>query len=77
MFIVTDAPQAYDGFGTRTVRVVGTTRHGDVRQVETPDEHARWQECRYCSGGVYIVANEAQWADLAPFLLKIGDLKPV
>jgi hypothetical protein len=48
----TDAPEAYDGFGTRTLAVVGLSRRGPVRKVETPREHAEWQRNPGGSGGV-------------------------
>jgi hypothetical protein len=59
----TDAPEAYDGFGTRTLAVVGLSRRGPVRKVETPREHAEWQRMRYGSG-LHCFMTEAQWADM-------------
>jgi hypothetical protein len=55
---LTDAPACYDGFGTRTARVLvlppdgwhGNGRGGPVREVETPKEHVEWQRSRYSSG---------------------------
>ncbi len=51
----TDAPDRYDGFGTRTVRIIGTMTCGShagqpVREVQTPAEHVQWQRLRYMSG---------------------------
>lgn len=60
----TDAPEAYDGFGTRTVEIVGIheTALGKrlVRLVETPSQHAGWQRSRYESG-LYLCADEEKW----------------
>lgn len=49
---LTDAPEAYDGFGTRTVRpVVATTKNGDpVREVAISPDARDWQTARYFSG---------------------------
>ncbi len=55
----TDAPVDYDGFGTRTLRVVGTGPRGSVRLVETPDLHLEWQRARYASG-MYLSASESE-----------------
>jgi hypothetical protein len=47
----TSAPEAYDGFGTLTLEVVGKCRRGNVvRKVSTPVEHFEWQTMRYGSG---------------------------
>ena len=46
----TTAPSDYDGFGTETLRVVGTMAGKPVRQVDTPVEHVEWQRQRYGSG---------------------------
>lgn len=52
----TDAPAAYDGFGTKTLRQVAVSMRSGaggypVREVETPADHFRWQVGRYESGG--------------------------
>jgi len=49
---ITDAPEAYDGFGTETVELLGKLdRNGNVvRLVRTPARHAQWQRMRYGSG---------------------------
>lgn len=48
----TTAPEAYDGFGTKTVaRDHIHDSKGIVRTVETPSEHIEWQRLRYASGG--------------------------
>ena len=65
MKLYTDAPTNYDGFGTRTIAIVGRMNCGihygkPVRLVETPDEHAEWQRCRYESGCAF-AATEAEW----------------
>lgn len=46
----TTAPDDYDGFGTRTIGIVGYDSGKPVRQVEIHPEHLRWQESRYGSG---------------------------
>ena len=56
----TDAPPVFDGFRTITLRTVGKSRRGPVREVETPAEHAEWQRSRYASG-MYICASEEQF----------------
>lgn len=66
----TDAPEAYDGFGTRTMveRAGCLCRHHKdpdpskmVRLVETPEAHAEsWQRPRYGSG-LYITDSPEQW----------------
>lgn len=59
----TDAPPRYDGFGTRTRKVLGFLRGPlgarAVREVETPQEHLSWQRGRYQSG-MYLSADEEQ-----------------
>lgn len=56
----TDAPVAYDGFGTKTIRVLGKRRGKEVRIVETPEEHAQWQRDRYASG-LYFAFDRRMW----------------
>jgi hypothetical protein len=46
----TTAPEAYDGFGTITVRVVGTFAGKPLRCVAIQPAHLEWQTCRYNSG---------------------------
>jgi hypothetical protein len=63
----TDAPDAYDGFGTQTVEVVaGWFRGGmgwvPVRKVRSPARHVKWQRMRYASGS-YLSADAAWWAE--------------
>jgi hypothetical protein len=59
----TDAPEDYDGFGTRTYEVLGLVPgpmgSRQLRQVTTPTEHVLWQRSRYASGG-YLSASEAE-----------------
>lgn len=62
----TDAPEAYDGFGTTTLQVMGKTSsrcvrhaHGAIRKVAIHPEHLRWQTTRYESG-MYV------WTFLGP-----------
>jgi hypothetical protein len=62
---LTTAPDDYDGFGTRTVRIAGWLQRTDrepeeVRLVETPEEHVDWQRGRY-SSGIYLVNTPEQW----------------
>ena len=71
----TDAPDAYDGFGTHTLAIVGSVRSPmgsrPLRKVETPGEHARWQRYRYASGGylyadcdaLHLMGDMITWAD--------------
>jgi DNA polymerase III sliding clamp (beta) subunit (PCNA family) len=51
-FHVTNAPEAYDGFGTKTVRrCIGTDRNGKPwRMIQVRDEHTNWQYGRNASG---------------------------
>jgi len=54
-FFYTTCPVEYDGFGTETVRVAGTTKNGQtVREVSIAAEHYDWQLHRYYSGGIYL-----------------------
>ena len=48
----TSSPDCYDGFGTETLRVVGTAAHNGrpVREVQIDPSHLDWQESRYGSG---------------------------
>ena len=46
----TTAPEAFDGFGTATVRVLGTFNGEPLRQVDIVAEHLCWQTLRYASG---------------------------
>ena len=51
-FYITNAPEAYDGFGTKTVRPnVGTDRNGKFwRMIQVQDIHTNWQYGRNASG---------------------------
>jgi hypothetical protein len=63
-FTYTDAPDAYDGFGTRTVdHAIGKAGNKTVRLVTTPDEHVNWQRQRYGSGS-HLAAAQDEWAGL-------------
>ncbi len=64
----TDAPPEYDGFGTKTLKVVGKRRGADVRQVATPTVHLDWQRNRYASG-CRIAMGEDDWAAARHLLL--------
>lgn len=46
----TTAPEAYDGFGTKSRGVVAMDNDKPVRMVEINPEHLNWQEGRYGSG---------------------------
>lgn len=56
MFHYTTAPEAYDGFGTKTIEVVGdwvsksNGQRKPVRKVQIDPEHFNWQSMRYSSG---------------------------
>lgn len=68
--IYTDAPESYDGFGTRTIDVVGTSTRGNpVRLVEVLPVHLEWQRSRYLSG-LYISATEEQWPQMQSCIMK-------
>lgn len=54
----TTAPEAYDGFGTRTIETIGTFDGKEVRVIETPEEHVQWQRSRNESG-MYFAVDEA------------------
>jgi hypothetical protein len=55
----TNAPECYDSFGTRTVRVIGQDGRGrDVREVEIASEHVEWHRGRYASGLYWCDATE-------------------
>ncbi len=58
--ILTDAPEVYDGFGTKTIGIVGTSkRHGGnaVRRVAIERDHFEWQTGRYASGSYYYTSE--------------------
>ena len=59
----TTAPESYDGFGTKTVGVVGYDRGYDVRLVEIRKDHLGWHEGRYASGGNPCL-TESKWKQL-------------
>lgn len=55
----TDAPEAYDGFGTQTIDVgYGKTFRGAIRKVEIHPEHLEWQVNRYQSGMHFAYTEE-------------------
>lgn len=57
----TNAPEDYDGFGTKTVGTAGFMKqYGQkfpVRIVETPEKDFKWQQSRYLSG-MFMAATE-------------------
>lgn len=63
----TTAPEGYDGFGTRTIEVVGLATDGkEIRKVETPHPHGEWQRQRYWSGN-HLVADEQEYQKLVGY----------
>lgn len=65
----TDAPECYDGFGTETIEVVGTSRRAGaegnpVRLVRIDAEHDEWQTTRYSSGLYCYTSNTLTLADM-------------
>ena len=55
----TDAPVDFDGFSTRTVKVVGKNEKGrDVRLIEILKRDYDWQTMRYSSGMFIFYTNE-------------------
>ena len=74
----TDAPVAYDGFGTRTVALMGQIASSMglrfVRKVETPAGDVEWQRNRYASG-MYLSANPEQLSRVADLIRELGEGK--
>lgn len=70
--VYTDAPPTYDGFGTRTMRIMALIKSATgprpLRLVEIPDEHADWQRSRYESGGYLYVASAGELIDMRDLL---------
>ena len=67
---VTDSPEGYDGFGTKTVEWLGcSTKKGPVRTVEIQDEHFDWQTMRY-SSGLHLWMDFERWVDLRDLLIE-------
>jgi hypothetical protein len=57
----TDAPEDYDGFGTRTTKAEVATRKGrTLREVSIKTESLNWQTMRY-SSGLYACLTEEQF----------------
>ena len=77
----TEAPEDYDGFGTRTLEPnVGTVTCGihagrPVRMVSTPLEHLAWQRARY-SSGMYLSASQEQFESLTMGRYPVIELRP-
>lgn len=68
----TTAPATYDGFGTRTLRIVGVDKaHRAVREVRIDDEHLGWQETRYASGGYYTQTDPGPLSRLGNWTLLV------
>lgn len=62
MIHYTDAPEAYDGFGTRTLlttRVRGQVSNNPIRKVSIDPDHLEWQQGRYMSGMYFCLTEEA------------------
>lgn len=67
----TSAPEAYDGFGTKTIteNAFVSSKGQPVRLVETNPVHTDWQQMRY-SSGLHLCVPEsdvAEYLDLALF----------
>lgn len=68
---VTDAPESYDGFGTRTIETlpfIGKFR-SPFRRVSIPEaaKHGDWQEARYGSG-LYESLSAQQFDELREYI---------
>ncbi len=61
---VTNAPEAYDGFGTETVEAIlhwmDRGMHTRYRRVRILEEHLDWQTARYRSG-MYGAMTPEEW----------------
>jgi len=65
----TTAPEGFDWFGTRTLRVAGRDGRGkQVRLVASDPSYAESQRDRYASG-LYMVATPEEWAKLVSYNL--------
>jgi len=59
----TTAPEAYDGFGTRTLEeVVGYDREKPIRKIAVQKQHYGWQEARNGSG-MFPLFTEQKFAE--------------
>jgi len=68
----TDAEESYDGFGTRTVEIVGEGRKGrPIRKVSIDPDHETWQLTRYSSGLNFSVPEDQWEADKDLYLKKM------
>lgn len=64
----TDAPAAYDGFGTTPIKLIRQTRQGrDLRQVLILKTHLDWQANRYRSG-LYVCLDQAKFNEMGDWL---------
>lgn len=63
---ITDAPEAYDGFGTveLTPWKFESRRARSYRKVQIQNEHLDWQRNRY-SSGLYVCLPEETFAEWA------------
>jgi hypothetical protein len=66
----TTAPEAYDWFGTRTVRIAGCTSGKVVRMVSSRPAHVEAQRDRYASG-CHMAKDETDWLKLVGYKLAI------
>lgn len=64
----TNAPEAYDGFGTATIETTGLTYEGrsgpydfPFRRIRVHPDHVRWQADRN-SSGLYVTLTTEAWA---------------
>jgi hypothetical protein len=67
--LYTSAPEAYDGFGTTTLKVVGgcNQSRNPVRLVQVEPEHREWQTARYDSGCCRYTGERIRLADFVRF----------
>lgn len=59
MILYTTAPEAYDGFGTATIK-----HEGKIRKVKIQMTHYKWQTMRYKSGGYLVFSDSQEWKKL-------------
>lgn len=66
--LATEAPEAYDGFGTRTLALIGQSKRGNaVRLVLVHREHFTWQTERYASGSHAFTSERMSLDDFIRF----------
>ena len=66
MYVIfyTNAPESYDGFGTKTIELTEYVDHKNqnkpVRKIEVADKNIQWQKQRNMSGN-YTILDEQEW----------------